>query len=61
MGSFYIGAAKQHRLEEPRRFNHLETALFHFAVRDLDNNIAVTFNSGYMMYIYPLSHSQSSY
>ena len=57
MRGFGIVAAAQHGFEEAGRFDHLETAFFQLAVRDLDHNIAVTFDSGYMMYIYPLSHS----
>jgi hypothetical protein len=41
--------ASDHRLEEPRRLGHLPLQFFDFAVVDVYDYVAVSFDAGYMM------------
>ena len=51
-----IGPAAQHGLEEARRLDDVEPAFFQHAVGDFDDDVAVAFDAGYVMYIDALIH-----
>jgi hypothetical protein len=59
MRGFKVGSAAQHGFEEARGLNDVKPAVLDHAIVNIDDNVAVPFNPGYMMNINSFGHGFS--